>query len=129
MQVFSCPPYQRYISLFPHKCSHSLFQTASVILSTRAGEPETGVFGSLEQEPEPFFLAPWSRSRSRSRSRKKLPGAGAAWGKNKEPEPLEKKTRAGAAKKLAGSPALQCQHYGTFCQIYLTFQLSFFLFL
>ena len=49
------------------------------------------------------FLAPWSRSRS-----KKIPGAGAAWEKNQEPEPepLEKKSGDGAAKKFAGSPAL-----------------------
>ena len=41
---------------------------------------------------------------------KKIPGAGAgagaAWEKNQEPEPLEKKSGAGAAKKFAGSPAL-----------------------
>ena len=39
---------------------------------------------------------------------KKIPGAGAgaAWEKNQEPEPLEKKWGAGAAKKFAGSPAL-----------------------
>ena len=48
-----------------------------------------------------MFLAPWSRSRL-----KKKPGAGAAWEKNQEPEPLEKKAGAGAAKKFAGSPAL-----------------------
>ena len=49
------------------------------------------------------FFAPWSRSRS-----KNIPGAGAAWENNQEPEPLDKKvkTGAGAAKKLAGSPAL-----------------------
>ena len=37
-----------------------------------------------------------------------LLGAGAAWEKNQEPEPLEKKSGAGAraAKKFAGSPAL-----------------------
>ena len=52
-----------------------------------------------------MFLAPWSQSRSRL---KKIPGAGAAWEKNQEPEPLEKKSGAGAgaAKKFAGSPAL-----------------------
>ena len=44
-------------------------------------------------------MAPWSRSHS-----KKITGAGAAWGKNREPEPLERKS--GAAKKIAGSPAL-----------------------
>ena len=38
----------------------------------RAGEPEPGVFGSLE--PEPL---------------EKKPGAGAAWKKNQEPEPLK----------------------------------------
>ena len=38
----------------------------------------------------------------------KKSGAGAAWGKNQELEPLEKKSGAGAgaAKKVAGSPAL-----------------------
>ena len=57
------------------------------------------------QEPEPVIFAPWSWSRSGSnkntRSRSRL-------GKNQEPEakPLEKKSGAGAAKKLAGSPAL-----------------------
>ena len=35
-----------------------------------------------------------------------LLGAGASWEKNQEPEPLEKKSGAGAAKKFAGSPAL-----------------------
>ena len=41
-------------------------------------------------------------------ARKKIPGAGAGatWEKNQEPEPLEKKSGAGAAKKFAGSPAL-----------------------
>ena len=53
------------------------------------------------KEPEPGVLAPWSRSRS-----KKIPGAGAALEKNEEPEPLEKKSGDGAAKKFAGSPAL-----------------------
>ena len=43
------------------------------VLKARAGEPEPGVFGSLEPEPEP----------------------------------LEKKPGAGAAKKLAGSSALR----------------------
>ena len=57
----------------------------------RAGEPEPGVFGSLDTEREPL---------------EKNPGAGAAWEKNQEPEPLEKKSRAGAAKIFAGSPAL-----------------------
>ena len=51
---------------------------------TRAGEPEPGVFGSLE--PEPLE----KKTRSRSRLKKKS-GAGAG---------------AGAAKKFAGSPAL-----------------------
>ena len=46
---------------------------------TRAGEPEPGVFGSLEPELEPV---------------EKNPGAGAGAG-------------AGAAKKLAGSSALR----------------------
>ena len=36
------------------------------------------------QEPEPFFLAPWSRSRSRFGV-----GAGAALEKKQEPEPLK----------------------------------------
>jgi len=40
------------------------------IRNTRAGEPEPGVFGSLE--PEPL---------------EKKPGAGAAWKKSQEPEP------------------------------------------
>ena len=48
-----------------------------------AKEPEPGVFGPLEPEPEPL--------------EKKIPGAGAAWEKNQEsepqPEPLEKKVR------------------------------------
>ena len=49
---------------------------------SRAGEPEPGVFGSLE--PEPLE-------------------------KNQEPEPLGKKSEAGAgaANKLAGSSALR----------------------
>jgi len=52
----------------------------------RAGEPEPelGVFGSLEPEPLEKKTRSWSPSRSR----------------------LEKKSGAGAAKKLAGSPAL-----------------------
>ena len=60
-------------------------------------EPEPGVFGPLEPEPEPL--------------EKKIPGAGAraAWEKNQQPEPelLVKKAEAGAraAKKFAGSPA------------------------
>ena len=45
------------------------------------------------QGPEPVFFRPLS--------------AGAARKKYQEPEPLEKKVRAGAAKKFAGSPALQ----------------------
>ena len=49
----------------------------------RAGEPEPGVFGSLEPEQEPL------EKKTRSRSR------------------LEKKSGAGAAKKLAGSSALR----------------------
>ena len=55
--------------------------------SSRAGEPdpEPGVFGSLEPEPEPLE----KKTRSRSRSR------------------LEKKSGAGAAKKLDGSSALR----------------------
>ena len=68
-----------------------------IIIDARAGEPEPGVFGSLEPEPELLekktgagagrsrvFYAPWSRRRSkinsRSRSRSRLgkkPGAGA----------------------------------------------------
>ena len=56
------------------------------------------------------FLAPWRRSWSRSKKyqgsrSKKIPGARAAWEKQ-EPEPFEEKSEAGAAKKLAGSPAL-----------------------
>ena len=55
---------------------------------------EPGVFGPLE----PKTATP-----------KKIPGAGAAWEKNQEPEPepLEKKSGDGAAKKFAGSPALE----------------------
>ena len=48
-----------------------------------------------------MFLNPWSRSRL-----KKMPGTGAVWEKNQEPEPLEKKSGSGAAKKLSGSSAL-----------------------
>ena len=44
--------------------------------------------GPLESEPE------------------KNHGAGAAWETNQEPEPLEIKSGAEAAKKFAGSPAL-----------------------
>ena len=55
----------------------------NLALKIRTGEPEPGVFGSLEPEP----LEKKTRSRSRSR--------------------LEKKTGAGAAKKLAGSSALR----------------------
>ena len=44
------------------------------------------------KEPEPVVFGPL--------------GAGAAWDKNREPEPLEKKSGAGAHKKFAGSPAL-----------------------
>ena len=47
-------------------------------------------------------------------ARKKIPGAGApAWEKNQEPEPepLEKKSGAGAAKKFAGSLALIFGHH------------------
>ena len=53
---------------------------------TNSEEPEPGVFGSLESEPEPLE----KKIRSRSRSR------------------LKKKSRAGAGaeKKFAGSPAL-----------------------
>ena len=57
-----------------------------------------------------FAKQPIVKRRSRSQ---KIPGAGAgagagaAWEKNQKPEPLEKKNQeAGAAKKLAGSPAL-----------------------
>ena len=53
----------------------------ALILQSRVGEPESGVFGSLE--PEPL---------------EKKTGAGAAW---------KKKSGAGAAKKLAGSSALR----------------------
>ena len=52
------------------------------------------------QEPEPVFLPLGAKAGA---ARKKIPGAGAAWGKNQEPEPLEKKSEAGAATKLAGS--------------------------
>ena len=44
-----------------------------VTLYTMAGEPEPGVFGSLESEP----------------LEEKKPGAGAAWKKSHEPEPLK----------------------------------------
>ena len=60
---------------------------------TRAGE--------LEPEPVGCF---WLLGAGAAR--KKIPGAGAAWEKNQEPEPLEKKSGAGAAKKIAGSSAL-----------------------
>ena len=43
-------------------------------VSPRAGEPEPGVFGSLEPEPEPLEKKPGA-------------GAGAAWNKSQEPEP------------------------------------------
>ena len=56
---------------------------------------EPGVFGSLEPEPD----------------RLKKTGAGAAWEKNQEPEPLVKKSGAGAGKKFAGSPALLFFHF------------------
>ena len=49
----------------------------------RGGEPEPGVFGSLEPEPEPL------EKKTRSWSR------------------LEKNSGAGASKKLAGSSALR----------------------
>ena len=48
------------------------------------------------QEPEPVIFAPWSGTGA---ARKKIPGAGADW-------EMGKKSGAGAAKKLAGSPAL-----------------------
>ena len=54
-------------------------------LRCRAWEPEPGVFGSLEPEPEPL------EKKTRSRSLRRL----------------EKKSGAGAAKKLAGSSALR----------------------
>ena len=65
---------------------------------------EKNILPNLNNSQEPelgFFLAPWSWSRSR-----KIPGAGAAWKKNQEPELLKDNSGAGAAKKLAGSPAL-----------------------
>ena len=43
-----------------------------LLILGRTGEPEPGVFGSLE--PEPL---------------EKKPGAGAAWKKSQEPEPLK----------------------------------------
>ena len=50
----------------------------------------------------------WPLGAGAGATRKKIPGAraGAAWEKNQEPEPLEKKSGAGAVKKFAGSPAL-----------------------
>ena len=57
-----------------------------------------GVFGSLEPEPEPLRKKTRSRSRSRSQSR--------SWSR------LEKKSGAGAAKKLASSSALREDIYG-----------------
>ena len=48
----------------------------------------------------------WPLGAGAGAARKKIPGARAAWVKNQEPEPLEKKSGAGAAKKFAGSPAL-----------------------
>jgi len=44
---------------------------------------------SNSQEPEPVFLAPWSRSRSRSEKKYQEPVPEPLW-KNQEPEPLEK---------------------------------------
>ena len=49
----------------------------------------------------------WPLGAGAGAARKKIPGAGAAWEKNQEPEPLEKKSGDGAAKKFAGSPAMQ----------------------
>ena len=60
-----------------------------------------------EPEPEPEAVGAgcfWPLGAGATR--KKIPGAGAAWEKKQEPEPLEKKSGAGAAKKFAGSPAL-----------------------
>ena len=61
---------------------------------TNSQEPEPGVFGSLEPEPEPL---------------EKKPGAGAAWEKNQEPEPepLEKSQEPEPPKNLpAPQPCL-----------------------
>ena len=66
-----------------------------ILVCARAGEPEPVGAG--------FFLLLGTGA-----ARKKIAGAGAAWGKNQEPEPLEKKSGAGAAKKFASSPALVC---------------------
>ena len=79
---------------------------------TNSQEPEPGFFGPLEPEPEPLEkkyqmpeLEPLgNKIRSRSRSR------------------LKKKSGAGAAKKLAGSPALnKIYKFLTFCKINLRF--------
>ena len=48
------------------------------------------------KEPEPVFLAPWSRSRSKKNIRSQ-----SRFGKNQEPEPDEKKVRS-----RSRSPAL-----------------------
>ena len=58
------------------------------------------------KEPEPVGARCfWPLGDKAGAAGKKIPGAGAAWEKNQEPEPLEKKSGAGAAKKFAGSPA------------------------
>ena len=53
-----------------------LFQKIEIIFS-RAGEPEPGVFGSLEPELEPEPLEKKTRSRSRLEKSQEKSGAGA----------------------------------------------------
>ena len=70
---------------------------------TNSQEPvEAGCFWLMEPEPEPLEKKPGA-------------GAGAAWEENQEPEHSRLKkvrTRARAAKKFAGSPALRSIHSG-----------------
>ena len=63
---------KRFESVIPYTPPPPLRYT---FISFRAGEPEPGVFGSLE--PEPL---------------EKKPVAGAAWKKNQEPEPEPQKS-------------------------------------
>ena len=70
---------------FLNVCDYGEAYQVPIILITNAGEPEPGIFGSLE--PTPL-------------EKKKL-WAGAAWGKIKEPEPLEKKIEPVPIKNLS----------------------------
>ena len=70
-----------------------------IFWQTNIQEPEPGVFGSLEPEPEPLEKNQepgplWEKISSQSRSRRRLKKKSKAG------------ARAGAAKKFAGSPAL-----------------------